>query len=263
MNNKLYIVDAFADKPFSGNPAAVCLMQSDHPADWMQSIAAEMNLSETAFVLPTGTDEWNLRWFTPNTEVDLCGHATLAASHVLWHECGERGERLRFQTRSGLLQAMREGDRIGLDFPADYPSGIPINHLLEKALGIAPLQIYQGREDLLLLFDCVDELYRLDPDMELLSQIDTRGVIVTARSDRAEYDFVSRFFAPSVGVSEDPVTGSAHCTLGPFWAERLERNELTGYQASKRGGVVGIKLMGQRVKLIGRAITILSGELCD
>jgi PhzF family phenazine biosynthesis protein len=261
VKQKLYIVDAFTNKPFSGNPAAVCLMDSDSSSIWMQSVAAEMNLSETAFLLPLGRDEWNLRWFTPETEVDLCGHATLAASHVLWHECRESGEKLSFQTRGGLLRATQEGDRISLDFPADFPNRIPIDQQVVKALGVTPLQIYQGREDLLLLLDSVEELYRLEPDMHLLSQVDTRGVIVTARSDRAEYDFISRFFAPSVGIPEDSVTGSAHCALGPFWGEHLERSELTGFQASKRGGVVGIKLMGQRVKLIGSAITTLRGEL--
>jgi PhzF family phenazine biosynthesis protein len=261
MMKKLYIVDAFADKPFSGNPAAVCLMESDCPSSWMQSVAAEMNLSETAFLLPICADEWNLRWFTPISEVDLCGHATLAASHVLWNERGETGIELRFHTHSGLLRARREGDRIGLDFPADIPQSVTMNERFTEALGVEPLQIYRGGEDLMLLIDSAEEIYRLEPDMHLLSQIDARGFIVTARSDRSEYDFVSRFFAPSVGITEDPVTGSAHCTLGPYWAERFGKSKITGFQASKRGGVVEVEIMGQRVKLIGRAITTLRGEL--
>lgn len=260
MKPKLYIVDAFADAPFSGNPAAVCLLEAEPPQGWMQSVAAEMNLSETAFLLPVATDEWRLRWFTPVTEVNLCGHATLAASHVLWHELGEAAGELRFHTRSGLLGASREGGGIGLDFPVDIPRRIPVNEQIIEALGIEPLQAYRGREDLLLRVDRAHALYRLEPDRDLLSQIDARGIIVTAPSDRPEYDFISRFFAPSVGISEDPVTGSAHCVLGPLWGGILGKSQLTGFQASKRGGVVDVVLMDQRVKLIGRAITVLKGE---
>jgi PhzF family phenazine biosynthesis protein len=235
-------------------------MQSDCSSSWMQSVAAEMNLSETAFLLPISAGEWRLRWFTPVTEVDLCGRATLAASHVLWYEIGETVDELRFQTRSGLLCARHEGDRIGLDFPADVPLKIPVNQKMVQAMGVEPLLIYRGREDLLLLMESPEVLSRLEPDMRLLEQIDARGVIVTAKSEQADYDFVSRFFAPGVGVSEDPVTGSAHCTLGPFWAERLGKSVVTGFQASKRGGVVEVVMMNKRVKLIGGAITTLRGE---
>jgi PhzF family phenazine biosynthesis protein len=261
MQQKLYIVDAFANKPFSGNPAAVCLLERDGQAGWMQSVAMEMNLSETAFLLPIGENAWRLRWFTPLTEVDLCGHATLAAAHVLWHECGQSADRLEFQTHSGLLIASRAGDKIGLDFPADMPRILPASEQINKALGVEPLHIYRGREDLLVLIERAEDLYRLDPDMEQLSQINVRGVIVTANSERAEYDFISRFFAPSVGVPEDPVTGAAHCALGPFWGERLGKSVVKGFQASKRGGGIEVELMNERVKLIGSAITILKGEL--
>jgi PhzF family phenazine biosynthesis protein len=261
MKQVLYIVDAFAHKPFSGNPAAVCLLDRNYESSWMQTVAAEMNLSETAFLLPITEDEWRLRWFTPLTEVDLCGHATLAAAHVLWHECGHSGNRLRFQTHSGLLSASREGAKISLDFPADIPQRLPASKQIIEALGVEPQQLYRGRDDLMVLLERADELYRLEPDMDQLSQIDVRGVIVTANSDRAEYDFISRFFAPSVGVPEDPVTGSAHCMLGPFWGERLGLSVVTGFQASKRGGAVEIELLKERVKLIGSAITTLKGEL--
>jgi PhzF family phenazine biosynthesis protein len=260
MKPGLYIVDAFAHKPFSGNPAAVCLLDRNYESNWMQAVAAEMNLSETAFLLPIAEDEWRLRWFSPLTEVDLCGHATLAAAHVLWHESGQSGNELRFQTRSGLLGASREGVKISLDFPVDIPHRLPISEQIIDALGVEPRQVYRGREDLMVLIECAEELYRLEPDMNQLSQIDVRGVIVTSNSDRAEYDFLSRFFAPSVGIPEDPVTGSAHCILGPFWGDRLGRSVVTGFQASKRGGAVEIELMNDRVKLTGSAITTLKGN---
>jgi PhzF family phenazine biosynthesis protein len=261
MKQPLYIVDAFAHKPFSGNPAAVCLLDRSCESNWMQAVAAEMNLSETAFLQPVSKDEWGLRWFTPLTEVDLCGHATLAAAHVLWHETGHCAERLRFQTRSGVLVASREDVKISLDFPADIPQRFPVSEPIIEALGVEPLQVYRGREDLMVLIESAEELCRLEPDMGQLSQIDVRGVIVTALSDRAGYDFISRFFAPSVGVPEDPVTGSAHCTLGPFWGDRLGRSSVTGFQASKRGGVVDVELLNERVKLVGSAFTTLKGEL--
>jgi PhzF family phenazine biosynthesis protein len=263
MGRELFIVDAFADTAFTGNPAAVCLLDrlldQDCDSNWMQAVAAEMNLSETAFLLPLNEGEWALRWFTPTTEVDLCGHGTLAAAHVLWREAGHREERLRFQTRSGWLIADREEGRIGLDFPADPPLSLPPDERISAALGSEPISLFRGREDLMACFAKAEEVYRLAPDMERLAGLDARGIIVTAASDQAEYDFISRFFAPAAGIPEDPVTGAAHCTLGPYWGERLGRSTLRGYQASRRGGVVEVRLMNQRVKLLGTAMTTLKG----
>jgi PhzF family phenazine biosynthesis protein len=261
MKQPLYIVDAFSHQPFSGNPAAVCLLDRSYESNWMQAVAAEMNLSETAFLLPIAAGKWSLRWFTPQVEVDLCGHGTLAAAHVLWNECEQSDETLAFQTRSGCLLASRAGNKIGLDFPADIPQSHPHSEQIIKALGVESLQLYRGGEDYMAVLEKSEDLYRLKPNMERLSQVDVRGLIVTTISDRPEYDFISRFFAPSVGVFEDPVTGSAHCTLGPYWGERLGKSSLTGFQASRRGGVVEIALMDERVKLFGSAITTLKGEL--
>ncbi len=260
MKRELFIIDAFTDRAFSGNPAAVCLLDQECDANWMQAVAAEMNLSETAFLLPLDEGEWRLRWFTPTTEVDLCGHGTLAAAHVLWHEASRREERLRFQTRSGWLIADREDDLIGLDFPIDSPLIVPHDERLIEALGGEPVSLLRGREDLMACFDKAEEVHRLAPDMGRLAALDARGIIVTAPSDQAEYDFISRFFAPAAGIPEDPVTGSAHCALGPYWGERLGRSKLTGYQVSRRGGVVEVQLKGERVKLLGRATTTLKGE---
>lgn len=259
MKQELYIVDAFADRAFCGNPAAVCLLDAECESSWMQAVAAEMNLSETAFLLPLGSAEWSLRWFTPTTEVDLCGHATLAAAHVLWHEIGHEGDQLGFRTRSGQLVASREGEGIGLDFPADPASNVPLTDDVAAALGSEPVALYRGREDLMAVFSRAEEIRRLEPDMQRLALLDARGIIVTAESDQGGYDFISRFFAPAAGIPEDPVTGSAHTTLGPYWGERLGRSTLTGYQASRRGGVVELRLMSHRVKLLGTATTTLKG----
>jgi PhzF family phenazine biosynthesis protein len=261
MKRPLYIVDTFTHKPFRGNPAAVCMLDHSYGSNWMQAVAAEMNLSETAFLLPIAAGKWKLRWFTPQIEVDLCGHGTLAAAHVLWHECGQSDEILEFQTRSGSLVASRAGNKVSLDFPADTPQTHPHSEQIIKALGVESLQLYRGGEDMMAVLEKSEDLHRLEPNMELLSQLDARGVIVTSISDRPEYDFISRFFAPSVGIPEDPVTGSAHCTLGPYWGERLGKSSVIGFQASRRGGVVEITLMDERIKLAGSAITTLKGEL--
>ena len=227
----------------------------------MQLVAAEMNLSETAFVVPRD-DGFGLRWFTPTTEVDLCGHATLASAHVLW-ETGRLAEAdtARFHTRSGLLTAEREGDWIELDFPATPAEPIEPPAGLSDLLGSVPKFVGRSRFDLLLELTDAEELRDLNPDFGGLSSLPVRGLIVTAKSDVPEYYFLSRFFAPAAGIAEDPVTGSTHCALAPYWGERLGKSEMTAYQASARGGVVKVKLAGDRVLLRGQAVTVLRGEL--
>jgi PhzF family phenazine biosynthesis protein len=262
MSQEIFIVDAFTDTPCRGNPAAVCVLDEVQETQWMQAVAAEMNLSETAFLRPHGEDEWRLRWFTPKLEVDLCGHATLACAHVLWRELAHTQQPLRFQTRSGLLEADREGEWIHLDFPSDPVQGVDPPEGLAKALGQEPEQVLQGRDDLLVVLDQAENLRSLAPDLARLAEIKVRGVIVTALSDQPESDFVSRFFGPRAGIPEDPVTGSAHCTLAAYWGQRLAKTSLRGYQASARGGTVGIHLMGERVRLEGKAVTALRGQLC-
>jgi PhzF family phenazine biosynthesis protein len=261
LNVPIFQIDAFAVGPFTGNPAAVCLLEKEADADWMQSVAAEMNLSETAFVAPR-TDGFELRWFTPVSEVDLCGHATLASAHLLW-ETGRLAEAdtARFHTRSGLLTAVRVDDWIELDFPATPAESIEPPPGLSDLLGSVPKFVGRSRFDLLLELTDAEELRDLNPDFVGLSSLPVRGLIVTAKSDVPEYDFLSRFFAPAAGINEDPVTGSAHCALAPFWAERLGKTEMTAYQCSPRGGVVKVKLAGDRVLLRGKAVTVLRGEL--
>jgi PhzF family phenazine biosynthesis protein len=261
MGQRITQVDAFTDLPFAGNPAAVCILPGEREAAWMQRIAAEMNLAETAFLVHE-KDGFNLRWFTPAMEVDLCGHATLASAHVLWEE-GHlfTDETARFHTRSGLLTAQRRGDWIEMDFPAEPATETAPTPDLEQALGIAPQFVGKNRLDYLVVAASEAEVRGLEPDLALLKRTSARGVIVTARSEGADYDFVSRFFAPAAGIDEDPVTGSAHCCLGPYWAARLNKTELVGYQASARGGVVRVRLSGDRVGLGGQAVTTLRGEL--
>jgi PhzF family phenazine biosynthesis protein len=259
-------IDAFTAEAFKGNPAAVCLLDRSRPDEWMQRVAAEMNLSETAFVVPRSIidDGFDLRWFTPAVEVPLCGHATLASAHALW-EMGKltAGEEARFHTLSGLLTARRAGARIELDFPA-----LPVNEAtlpdeILQALGVKPR--YVGRDNnernFLIELETEEAVRSLKPDFESLRRTATAGVIVTARASAEPYDFVSRFFASYAGIDEDPVTGSAHCSLAPYWAERLGKSEMTGYQASARGGVVGVRLKGNRVLLSGEAVTVLRGSL--
>jgi PhzF family phenazine biosynthesis protein len=257
----IYQVDAFTGRPFAGNPAAVCVLPEARDESWMQNVAREMNLSETAFLLRQ-PDGFNLRWFTPSTEVDLCGHATLASAHILW----ERGylmseEPARFHTRSGLLTAKRAGDWIELDFPAEPALATAAPDHLARALGIEPGYVGQNRFDYLVEVDSEATLRSMQPDYSLLSQIPGRGFIVTSLAASPEYDFVSRFFAPAVGINEDPVTGSAHCCLGPYWADRLGKTQLLAYQASTRGGTVRVRSGGERVVLGGQAVTVLCGEL--
>lgn len=254
-------IDAFADRPFVGNPAAVCLLHESRSEHWMQAIATEMNLSETAFVRPLD-DDYELRWFTPTIEVDLCGHATLAAAHALWSEgMLEHDEEIRFHTRTGLLSCGLNGDLIELDFPATPVEPCDSPPKLCEALGIQPLLSGRSIFDALVMVETEQALRALRPDFRLLEEIPVRGVIVTSPADEPQFDFVSRFFAPAVGVNEDPVTGSAHCALAPFWAERLGKTEMLAYQASVRGGIVRVRVAGDRVILGGHAVTVLKGLL--
>ncbi len=260
MGFPLYTVDAFTSERFAGNPAAVCLMMLPREEKWMQSVAREMNLSETAFVVPRGAD-FDLRWFTPAVEVNLCGHATLASAHVLW-ETGKLDPSIpaRFHTKSGLLACMRKDEWIQMDFPAKLAAAEPAPPELVRAVG-APFQ-WSGRNDADWLVEVESEevVRNLRPDLVLLRTLPVRGLIVTARAQK-DFDFVSRFFAPRVGVAEDPVTGSAHCALAPYWAEKLGKQQLVAWQASRRGGLVRMKLSGPRVILAGQAVTVFRGEL--
>jgi PhzF family phenazine biosynthesis protein len=261
MGQTLYHVDAFTDRPFSGNPAAICILPAPREERWMQEVAREMNLSETAYLLRQD-DGFNLRWFTPTVEVELCGHATLASAHTLW-ETGllKSSEQARFQTRSGLLTAERNGDWIELDFPVEPERPVLPPADLARALGAAPKYVGKNRFDYLVELDSEDAVRGLKPNFALLDTIISRGVIVTSRADGGKHDFVSRFFAPQSGVNEDPVTGSAHCCLGPFWSGRLGKKEFVAYQASARGGTVRVRLVDSRVKLGGQAVTVLRAEL--
>ena len=263
MGVKIYQVDAFTDKPFRGNPAAVCILPEPRDEAWMQAVAREMNLSETAF-LHRQEDGFRLRWFTPVVEVELCGHATLTSAHILW-EIGVLApeEQARFRTRSGLLTAERKGEEIELDFPAtpDEPASAPPG--LREALGVAPIYVGKSRYDYLIEVESEKQVRGLRPDFGKLKALSVRGVMVTSAATTPGYDFVSRFFAPGAGIDEDPVTGSAHCCLGPYWSRRLGKEELVAYQASARGGVVRVRVEGERVKLGGRAVTVLRGELVD
>ena len=254
-------VDAFADRPFAGNPAAVCVLPRPAPEDWMRDVAREMNLSETAFLTPEG-DGFRLRWFTPAAEVDLCGHATLASAHVLWEDGHlPDGAQARFHTRSGLLLADRRGDWIELDFPATPPRPADARIGLLPALGVSPVAVLRTKFDYLVEVDSEAAVRAMAPDFTALKKTEARGIVVTARADGDGFDFVSRFFAPAVGIDEDPVTGSAHCALAPYWAELLDKLEMTAYQASARGGVVWVRLAGDRVKIAGQAVTVMTGEL--
>ncbi len=261
MTQSIIHVDAFSDKAFGGNPAAVCVLSAPGDETWMQNVATEMNLSETAFLYPQDVG-FDLRWFTPATEVDLCGHATLASAHVLW-EMGHlaAGKQARFYTRSGVLTAQRDGDWIELNFPAEAETEVSRPTNLAEALGVIPRYVGKNRFDYLVEVDSEETVRRMQPNFSLLAGLPCRGIIVTSQAQNPDFDFVSRFFAPQVGINEDPVTGSAHCCLGPFWAARLKKDRLNAYQASARGGVVRVHIDGERVHLGGQAITIVKGEL--
>jgi PhzF family phenazine biosynthesis protein len=261
MGQTIYQVDAFTDKPFAGNPAAVCILAKAGDPQWMQAVAREMNLSETAF-LHQQEDGYSLRWFTPAAEVELCGHATLASAHILW-ETGnlKPGEQARFHTLSGLLTATRQGDWIEMDFPATPEEAVAPPPGLAEALGATPKYVGKNIFDYLVEVDSEETVLSLNPDIMALKKFPARGIIVTSRAASSKYDFVSRFFAPAVGVDEDPVTGSSHSCLGPYWSRRLGKDEMMAYQASARGGVLRVRSQGERVKLAGQAVTVLKGEL--
>lgn len=265
MGLEIFQVDAFTNQPFRGNPAAVCVLPDSHAgaqnAAWMQSVAREMNWSETAYLYRIA-DGFSLRWFTPAVEVDLCGHATLASAHILWEKGYlDAAVQARFQTRSGLLTAERRGEWIDLDLPAlsleraEAPPG------LQEALGVAANYVGKSKFDYLVETDSEASVRNARPDHPALRKLPVRGVILTSRSATPGFDFISRFFAPGSGIDEDPVTGSAHCCLGPYWSKRLGKREFTAYQASPRGGVLRVRLEGDRVRLGGQAVTVLRGEL--
>ncbi len=265
MSQPIFQVDAFTSQPFHGNPAAVCPLPAAAEDSWMQNVAREMNLSETAFLVrqPDGQAEgYHLRWFTPAAEVRLCGHATLASAHILW-ETGMLGrhETARFHTLSGLLTADWRDGWIEMNFPATVAEeAVPPAGLLE-AFGVKALYVGRSKFDYLIEVESEEIIRSLQPNFNALAAVEARGVMITSRSASAEYDFVSRFFAPAVGVNEDPVTGSSHCCLTPYWGQRLGKESLTAFQASPRGGELRLRLAGERVLLSGQAVTIMKGEL--
>jgi PhzF family phenazine biosynthesis protein len=259
MSVRVVQVDAFTAEPFAGNPAAVCVLSEPANEKWMRHVAREMNLSETAFLHPENGG-YRLRWLTPAVEVDLCGHATLASAHVLWEDGHVPADaEARFHTRSGLLTCRKNGNWIEMNFPAKIAEPADAPEQLAEALGTELSFVGRNAFDYLVLVADEQALRAIKPNHHLLRQLPVRGVIVTARG--TEYDFVSRFFAPGAGVDEDPVTGSAHSALAPFWSHRLSRTEMVGYQASARGGVVKVKMMGDRVALSGQAVTVMRGDL--
>ncbi len=263
MGQAIIQVDAFTSVPFRGNPAAVCVLAEPQSDEWMQLVAREMNLSETAFLVER-EDGYNLRWFTPTTEVPLCGHATLASAHVLWEEGHLSGNQpARFQTKSGLLVAKRQGEWIELDFPANFSEAIATPPELERALGVSIKTTLQNSLGYLVEVETANLVRQLEPNFSLLKTLSVDGVIVTSLAETdSEYDFISRFFAPSLGINEDPVTGAAHCCLAPFWRDCLAKDKLLAYQASLRGGTVKIRYSGgDRVYLSGQAVTVMRGEL--
>lgn len=254
-------IDAFTEQAFSGNPAAVCLLETAATAVWMQSVGAEMNLAETAFVWPLEAG-FGLRWFTPTTEVDLCGHATLAAAHALWSlQRADDSQPIRFSTNSGWLSASQNGDLIELDFPATPAIEEQPSEELLTALQVQPMFVGRSKFDHLLVVESEHVLRGIKPNFAMLKRLDVRGAIVTSCSNSPQYDFVSRYFAPAAGIDEDPVTGSAHCCLAPYWSAQLGKTELVGYQASARGGTVCARVAGERILLGGHAVTVLRGEL--
>lgn len=262
MKQSITQVDAFTNKPFSGNPAAVCILETPQNDAWMQNVAREMNLSETAFLLKK-EDGYSLRWFTPTTEVPLCGHATLASAHVLWSEQHlSPNQEARFHSKSGLLVAKKQGNWIELNFPVNHSEAIAIPPELSHALGV-PIEIVLKNPFTYLVEVESEELVRnMQPDFTLLAKQFPKVIVTSKTGSDSEYDFVSRFFAPGVGINEDPVTGSAHCSLAPFWRERLNKDEFLAYQASSRGGVLKVRYTGEdRVFIAGQAVTVLQGDL--
>ncbi|HTI72641.1 MAG TPA: PhzF family phenazine biosynthesis protein [Candidatus Limnocylindria bacterium] len=262
MNIPLYVADAFASERFRGNPAAICLAPASATETWMQQVAAEMNLSETAFLSPAKGGGWSLRWFTPVAEVPLCGHATLASAHILWEtKKVPFGDSIEFHTKSGVLTCRQGTEGIVMDFPSRPAAAASPPEGLSTCLGCDFRWTGRTGSDWLVEVSHAGVARGLRPDFGALSRLPLRGVIVTARSDTPDYDFISRFFVPSIGIPEDPVTGSAHCALAPYWAPLLGKLRMKAWQASARGGEIGVELAGQRVILSGKAITIWRGEL--
>lgn len=257
----IHVVDAFTSKPFGGNPAGVCVLQDRSDDHWMQEVAAEMNLSETAFVQAINGG-FALRWFTPAVEVDLCGHATLACAFTLW-ETGmiPRGQQARFLTRSGWLHCRESDGWIEMDFPAKPCEPFSVSSALARALDCVPVFAGSNGMDYLVELSSAGAVRAFRPDFAAISSLPCRGLMVTAPGDCPEFDFVSRFFAPAAGINEDPVTGSAHCALGPYWAARLGKKDLIGFQASRRSGVVKVRVSGERVLLSGQAVMMSRVEL--
>ena len=264
MGLTIWQVDAFAEAPLTGNPAAVCILPSARDAGWMQAVGREMNLSETAFLVRRDDGSYDLRWFTPTHEVDLCGHATIASAHVLWQDGHLAfGQQARFHSKSGELSADRDGDWIELNFPATPPE--PVATPAELAAGLNATPLYCGKTifDLFVELESETIVRTLKPNFTALATLRTRGTIITAQATTPGFDYVCRFFAPGWGINEDPVTGSAQSALGPYWQAKLGKDELRGYQASERGGVVRVRPRGDRVLIAGQAVTMLVGELLD
>jgi PhzF family phenazine biosynthesis protein len=257
---KMYIVDAFTDMMYRGNPAAVCLLDTVMSDEWMQKVANEMNLSETAFILRTEND-YNLRWFTPIAEVDLCGHATLASAHILWEEKIYLNDLIRFQTKSGEITAVKMNNWIQMNFPLESASECTQPTELAEGLGVRFLFVGRNRLEYIVEVESEDILKNLEPRFNVLQKLDARGVIVTSKSVNKNYDFASRCFYPALGVNEDPVTGSAHCCLGPYWGSKLNKSELNAIQLSRRQGVLALVLSETRIIISGKAVTTLRGEL--
>lgn len=254
-------IDAFTDRPFAGNPAAVCLLAAPRDRAWMQAVAMEKNLSETCFVQRRADGDFDLRWFTPGAEVDLCGHGTLATAHLLWEQGQLRGnEPARFHTRSGLLTCVRDGAWIVMDFPALPATPVAMPAGIARVLGAVPVLAARSKWNLLLELAREDELRAMAPDFQGLTAFSDHGIIVTAPASGG-IDFVSRYFAPSIRVNEDPVTGSAHCTLAPWWAARLGKTRMLAFQASARGGTLRVEVTGERVRIAGQAVTVMEGRL--
>lgn len=257
----LSILNTFTDQPFRGNPAAVCLLSEEKGSIWMQSIAKEMNLPVTAFIIDFKS-EYYLRWFTPSTEIPICGHGTLASSFFLW-ENGyvEKGKVIAFQTKSGLLKAQFIDGWVQLEFPSNLEEKTIAPDLLISALGVEPTYVGKNKLDYLVEVESEDTVKNLKPNIDLISQLPVRGVIVTSKSNSNEYDFVSRFFSPAQGIIEDYVNGSSHCCLGPYWKNKLHKTDFLAYQASERGGILKVKILGDKVLLSGKAVTIFEGKV--